>query len=260
MTSEHAPATGFGAALQRYRSARRMSQLDLAGACEVSARHLSFLESGRARPSRDMVLRLGAGLLLPLSVRNALLREAGFAPAFPSSQLNSGAVEPFRAILNEMVAKHAPNPAMLVDRHWSVREMNASAHALLSPLQGGGSESNVVRLITSREAERIIVNLPEVLAEMTARLQLESLEAGLDEEFTELLALLERASARRPHREAPEGRPVLPLIIKHGAHELRFLTAIAHFGTSEDANIRDLRLELLFPADELTRRHIANWS
>ena len=85
-----------------------MSQLDLALTCEVSARHLSFLESGRAQPSRDMVLQLAAGLVLPLGAQNALLQTAGFAPVFPASPLESAALDPFRAILAEMIARHAP--------------------------------------------------------------------------------------------------------------------------------------------------------
>lgn len=261
MSSQQELASTFGAALQRYRGARRMSQLDLATACDVSARHLSFLESGRAQPSRDMVMRLGAGLLLPLSARNALMQAAGFAPAFPASPLDSSDVEPFRAILNEMVAKHAPNPAMLVDRHWTVREANASAQRLLAALQGEAPENNVVRLLTSGpHVGDVIANLPEVLGELFSRVQIEAFEAGDDAELRELLQLLERAMARRPTAETRSGRPVLPLIVNHGERQLRFLTAIAHFGTSEDANIRDLRLELLFPADDDTRAAIAGWA
>lgn len=261
MTSQHDAATGFGAVLQRYRSARRMSQLDLAGVCDVSAKHVSFLESGRAQPSRDMVVRLGAGLLLPLSARNALLQAAGFTHAFPASPLDSQAVEPFRAILNEMIAKHAPNPAMLVDRHWTVQEANTSARTLLAALQGETPETNVVRLLTAGpHVARTVANLPEVLAELTQRLQLEALESGGDPEFSELMTLLERASARYPRADVRAGQPLVPLVINHGATQLRFLTAIAHFGTSEDANIRDLRLELLFPADAHTRASIASWA
>jgi transcriptional regulator with XRE-family HTH domain len=260
MSSQHEIASSFGAALQRYRGARRMSQLDLAVACEVSARHLSFLESGRAQPSRDMVMRLGAGLLLPLSARNALLQAAGFAPAFPASPLDSRDVEPFRAILDEMMAKHAPNPALLLDRHWNVREANASAHRLLGALQSETPEVNVVRLLTSGpHVANLVANLPEVLAELASRVQLEAFEAGDDAELLALMARLEHAMARHPAPEARHGRPVLPFIVNHGEGQLKFLTAIAHFGASEDANIRDLRLELLFPADDATRAAVADW-
>jgi transcriptional regulator with XRE-family HTH domain len=257
MTAQDVAATGFGAVLRRFRSARRMSQLDLANVCEVSARHLSFLESGRAQPSRDMVMQLGAGLLLPLSARNALLLAAGFAPVFPSSPLQSEALGPFRAVLDEMIARHDPNPAFLVDRHWTVREANATARAFLAVLQGDGAEMNIPRLLTTSDrAAQSIANLPEVLGEITSRLQLEALEAGDDPVFADLLAALERACARYPQAGVRPRRPVLPLELDVSGARLRFLSVIAHFGTSEDVTVRDLRLELMFPADGETREAV----
>lgn len=253
-TLKREPST-FAAALRRFRSARRMSQLDLALASDVSSRHLSFLESGRAQPSREMVLQLGAALLLPLQTRNALLRAAGFAPTFPASPLDSELLSPFRAILNEMISRHAPNPAMLVDRHWTVIEANASAAQLLSALSGDSDERNIVRTITSSaSAEAVIDNYAEVLAELHARIQMEALEAGDDPVLTELLAALEGARVRFPQTTAStQRRPLLPLILNTPAGRLSFLSTIAHFGTTEDVTIRDLRLELLFPADDQTR-------
>ena len=245
----------FALALRRFRAARRLSQLDLALSCAVSTRHLSFLESGRAQPSRDMVLHLANGLLLPLGARNALLQAAGFTPAFPASPLDSDALGPFRAILAEMIARHAPNPALLCDRHWSVLDANATARALLAPLHEGPGEMNVVRMLTdSPRAATAIANLAEIIAEMTARIQLESLEAGDDPVLRGLLEGLEAAGARAPHPAATTPRrPVAPLVINTASGQLRFLSTIAHFGTSEDVTVRDLRLELLFPADEVTR-------
>jgi transcriptional regulator with XRE-family HTH domain len=108
-----AEGDAFAALLRRYRAARRMSQLDLALDCEVSARHLSFLETGRAKPSREMVLQIADGLILPLGSRNALLQAAGFAAVFPASPLDSEALGPFRAVLQEMMDRHAPWPAIL---------------------------------------------------------------------------------------------------------------------------------------------------
>ena len=256
-TLKREPST-FAIALRRFRSARRMSQLDLALASDVSSRHVSFLESGRAQPSREMVLQLGAALLLPLQTRNALLRAAGFAPTFPASPLDSELLSPFRAILNEMISRHAPNPAMLVDRHWTVIEANAAAAHLLSALSGEGDERNIVRMITtSAAAVAIIDNYAEVLAELHARIQMEALEAGDDPVFTELLAALESARVRSPQTPPTQRRPLLPLILNTPAGRLSFLSTIAHFGTTEDVTIRDLRLELLFPADDQTRIALA---
>lgn len=249
-------ASPFARALRRFRAARRLSQLDLALTCEVSARHLSFLESGRARPSRDMVLQLAEGLMLPLASRNALLQAAGFAPLFPASPLESAALEPFRAILDEMIARHAPNPALLCDRHWTVLDASPTARALLQPLHAGRGPMNVVRLLTdSPLAPAAIANYPEVLAEMAARIQLEALEAGDDPVLHDLQRALQAATLRHPHRASPlQRRPLAPVVLNAPDAPLSFLSTIAHFGTSEDVTIRDLRLELLFPADDHTRR------
>ena len=245
----------FPGLLRRYRTARRLSQLDLALTCEISARHLSFLETGRASPSREMVVQLSEGLLLPLGARNALLQAAGFATVYPASPLASEALGPFRRILTEMMERHAPYPALLCDRHWNVLDASPAAKALLSALQDDPGEINLIRMLTSSHAaEASIVNLAEMLAEMQGRIQLEALEAADDEVLTGLLSELEAATARHP---LPPGHtlrsPLVPLTLRTAAGELSFLSTIAHFGTSEDVTIRDLRLELLFPADEATR-------
>jgi transcriptional regulator with XRE-family HTH domain len=231
-----------------------LSQLDLALECELSARHLSFLETGRAQPSREMVLRLAAGLMLPLGARNALLQAAGFAAAFPASELDSAALEPLRAALTEMMARHAPFPALLCDRYWSVRDANASAVALLGALNDGSGEVNIVRMLaTSRAARTAIVNYPEVIEEMAARVRLEALEAGDDPVLAELLTTVEAARRDHPASSALPRRPLVPIMIATPAGTLSLLSMIAHFGTSEDVTVRDLRLELFLPADDATR-------
>ncbi len=250
------PETGpFAAALRRARTARRMSQLDLALTCDVSARHLSFLESGRARPSREMVLQLAHGLLLPLGSQNALLQAAGFAPVFPASPLDSAALGPFRAVLDEMIARHSPYPALLCDRHWTILDANPTARALLTPLHDGVGPMNVVRMLTdSPLAPVAIANYPEVLAEMAARIQLEALEAGDDAVLHDLMEALQAAAILHPYRTSTlQRRPLAPVVLRAPGQDLSFLSTIAQFGTSEDVTIRDLRLELLFPADDETR-------
>lgn len=245
---------GFPAALRAARAARRLSQLDLALDCDVSARHLSFLETGRARPSREMVIQLAEGLVLPLGARNALLQAAGYAPVFPASPLDGDALAAFRAVLDEMMARHAPNPALLCDRHWNLIDANPTAHAMLAALADGDGEVNLVRLLTTGpRAAAAIANLPEMLAEMAGRIRLEALEAGNDPVLTELLDDIEAARARYPLAQPAARHPLVPLILNSADGPLGFLSAIAHFGTSEDVTVRDLRLELLFPADAFTR-------
>ena len=247
-------ANAFGAALKRYRKARRMSQLDLALSCNVSTRHLSFLETGRARPSREMVLQLSASLVLPLAARNSLLQVAGFAPVFPASPLTSDVLLPFRQILQDIMDKHAPNPAVLLDRHWTIRDANPTAMALLGGLDTGDGELNLIRLLTDgdRSAE-FVANLPEVVEEMHSRLQLEAIEAGADPILEALITDLEATRARYPVATSRVRKPIVPLIMRTPFGELSFLSTVAQFGTSQDVTIRDLRLELLFPADDVTR-------
>ncbi len=249
-----AESDAFAALLRRFRAARRMSQLDLALECNVSARHLSFLETARAKPSREMVLQISEGLTLPLGSQNALLQAAGFAAVFPASPLDSDALGPFRAVLQEMMDRHAPYPAILCDRHWRVRDANPTAAALLSPLQGETGETSLVRMLTDSPAvEAMIANLPEVIQEMRGRIALEALEAPGDPVLRELLSSLDAASLRHPLAGSVPRRPLLPLIVNTPGGQLSFLSTIAHFGTSEDVTVRDLRLELLFPADDFTR-------
>ena len=251
----------FASALRRHRISRRLSQLELSLEYGISARHLSFLETGRAQPSRDMVMQLADGLMLPLGTRNALLQAAGFSAAFPASQLDSEALKPFREMLSEMISRHAPNPAMLCDRHWNILEANPAAAALLSGLGNGPGPYNAVRILTDNPAASgTIANLPDVLSEMSARIRLEAMGAGDDDVLLDHLAALESACTRHPVEAASPRSPIVPLIVNSPLGQIRFLSTIAHFGTSEDVTVRDLRLELLFPADNATRQALAQFA
>lgn len=246
---------GFPATLRAWRTARGMSQFELAETVGVSTRHLSFLETGRAKPSREMALALAEGLMAPLSARNVLLTQAGFAPHYPATPLDDAALAPLQSILRQMMDRHAPYPAMLCDRHWTIQDANPTARALLSALHGDTGEMNVIRMLTdSPAAPEVIENYGEALAEMHGRIKLEALEAGRDPVLEDLL---NRLTVRMRDFPPPTGmgrRPLVPLIIRSPAGPLRFLTTVAHFGTSEDVTVRDLRLELLFPMDEATRK------
>jgi len=258
-TAQASRPSSFANALRHYRAGRRMSQLDLACISNVSARHVSFLESGRAQPSRDMVMQLAQGLVLPLAARNSLLQAAGFVPAYPASPLDSEALGPFRDVLSEMMAKHAPNPALVCDRHWNLLDANLTAKTLITGLDPMGAEPNLIRLLAEQPmAPDLVANYPQVVHEMTARLQLEALEAGIDPILQSLLQSLERASKAHPYKP-PSGQrsPVVPLIFKTPGEPLSFLSVIAHFGTSEDVTVRDLRLELFFPTNDHTRAAMA---
>lgn len=243
----------FCTLLREWRRARGLSQLELALEADVSARHLSFLESGRAQPSRAMTMQLAQALLLPRAATNALLASAGFAPAFPATPLSAESLAPFRAMLEEMMRRHAPYPALVCDRHWTIIDANDSARALLGPLHDGSSEMNVVRMLCGALASAAIENLGEVLTELWGRIRLEALEAGPDPKNAELLSLLKCAMATATAPETNARRTLVPIRLRTSMGLLSFLSTIAHFGTSEDVTLRDLRLELLFPADEATK-------
>lgn len=244
----------FATALKAARAGRRLSQLALALEAGVSARHLSFLESGRAMPSREMVISLAEALALPLSHRNQLLNAAGFASAYPASPLSSEAIAPFRAILKTMMDNHAPYPALLCDRHWNVLEASPSAAAMLSPLlEGWHGPPNVFRITACHPgAADFIANLPQVLHESLERLALEQSLAGDDPVLADLIAVTRAAAARHPWRTRSRS-PVLPVSYRGPGGLMSFLSVVAQCGTSEDVTVRDLRLELLFPADAATR-------
>jgi transcriptional regulator with XRE-family HTH domain len=252
MAIDQGAGAEFCTLLREWRRARGLSQLELALEADVSTRHVSFLESGRAQPSRAMTMQLAEALLLPRAAINALLASAGFAAAFPATPLSAETLAPFRAMLDEMMRRHAPYPALVCDRHWTIIDANATARALLGPLHDGSDEMNVVRMLCGAPASAAIENLGEVLTEMWGRIRLEAMEAGPDPINAELLSMLKAAITQTPAPPTAARRPIVPIRLRAPGGVLSFLTAIAHFGTSEDITLRDLRLELLFPADEAT--------
>jgi transcriptional regulator with XRE-family HTH domain len=141
-------AFSIGDHLREWRQRRRLSQMDLALDAEISTRHLSFLETGRARPSRDMVLRLAERLEVPLRERNVLLLAAGFAPVFGERRLDDPALAPARAAVDLVLKGHEPYPAVAIDRHWTLVAANAAIPPLLAGVDPGLLEPpvNVLRL------------------------------------------------------------------------------------------------------------------
>lgn len=250
-------ADSFGGLLRASRRGRRLSQLDLALNAEVSQRHLSFLESGRARPSREMVLQLAQALDLPLDARNRLLGAAGFAGLYPRRQLDAEAMAPVRAALERMLALHEPFPAMVVDRAWNLVMANRALPKMFDLLGGmpamatrvGGS--NLLRMTLHPQGLRpYILNFDEVAVHLLARSAHEALQHPvLDDLLKEVLRYpgLPRRS-RNVDGSAPM-LPVLPMRIGLGGVELRLFTTITSFGTPLDVTADELRIENLFPAD-----------
>lgn len=236
--------TEFPNALRTWRKARRFSQLDLALEAEVSARHISFLETGRARPSREMIARLGDALAMPLDARNQMLLHAGFAARYPQRAWDADDMAPIRDAVVHMLRGHEPYPAIALDRLWHLRRMNAPAQALFAML-GVSEGDSLLDLMLSEEMPQVIENWPEVAHHTAQRLRTESAaQGGVDR--------LEQAAGHLSRVPAPRARslgPVVPTIYRSGTMRLALFATIAQFGTPEDLLLDDLKIELFFPAD-----------
>jgi len=255
-----APSTApaIGPLLRDWRQRRRLSQLDLALDAEVSTRHLSFVETGRASPSRDLVLHLAEHLDVPLRERNTLLVAAGFAPAYRATPLQSAEMLSVRAALDIVLSGHEPLPATVVDRRWDLVASNQPANEIIGE---GVAEwlrqppINTMRLALHPEglAPRI-VNFAEYSAHLLLRLKRQRAASGdhtLAELETELLAL-PGVGDPADADPSPRGMLFMPLVLRWGARELRFFSTIATFGTALDITVEELAIEQFFPADAET--------
>lgn len=257
----HSPPLGH--LLRDWRQRRRRSQLDLAGDARISARHLSFIETGRSRPSRGLILHLCELLELPLRERNRLLLAAGFAPHFAESALESVPLQPALEALRRLLQAHDPNPALVVDRHWNLVLANRMAQHLLAGVAPEllQPRCNVLRLtLHPRGLAPSIVNLGEWRAHLLARLR-RLVAIGGD---AQLVALLQELSAYAPlpgedqpggyDSPAPDVLVLFRLRSPHG--ELRLFSTITVFGTPTDITLAELALESFYPADDETARRL----
>jgi transcriptional regulator with XRE-family HTH domain len=246
-----------GELLRQWRERRRLSQLDLALAAETSARHLSFVETGRARPSRDMLLRLAEQLEVPLRERNHLLLAGGYAPVFGQAPLDAPQMAGVREALRKVLVGHEPYPAVVVDRSWNLVDANAAVAALLGSTDPAllAPPANVLRasLHPDGMAPRI-VNLGEWRAHLFGRLRRQVALTG-DPGLAELLDELRAYPCDQPEPEVEVPGPgdvVVPLRLRHGQQELSFLSIMASFGTPLDVTVAELAIESFFPADPAT--------
>jgi transcriptional regulator with XRE-family HTH domain len=256
MTTLAAPL-GVGPLLRRWRDQRRLSQMELALEAEVSTRHLSFVETGRSKPSRDMVVKLAEHLDVPLRERNELLLAAGYAPAYPETSLEDAEMGQVREVVRRLLAAHEPYPAVAVDRRWELVDGNAgvplitagaAAHLLQPPV-------NALRLSLHPEgmAPRI-ANLAEWREHVLGRLRRE-VGVTQDPQLRSLLAELEAYPGGGDDDDATRPGPgaiVVPLRLRHASGELAFMSTITTFGTPLDITVSELSIEAFFPADPHT--------
>ena len=237
-----------------------MSQLELAGAAEVSQRHLSFLETGRSKPSPEMVVHLGRALDLPLRDQNLLLDAAGFAPAFAERGLDDPDLDQVRHVLDTLVAAHGHYPAYVIDRGWDLVLANPIAGlltTLVDPSLPPEVTTNVMRLTMHPDGLRtIIVNWEQSAASLLHRLERELTHSPHNDRLRDLLdeVMAYPGAAELPSRGTlPDGRDlVLPIEIELDGQRLRFFTTITTIGAPFDITLEELRLETLLPADPET--------
>jgi transcriptional regulator with XRE-family HTH domain len=244
----------FGNSLRDWRQRRHLSQLELAGDVDISTRHLSFVETGRAQPSREMVLRLAERLEVPLRERNELLVAAGYAPVYSSRALDDPAMNSARSAVDLILNGHEPYPAILVDRHWNLLAANKAASAFMAGVDPSilGPPANVLRatLHPMGLAPRI-ENLAEWRSHLLTTLARE-LELSADPTLAALLTELRGYPGGEGEPDPQFGGVVVPLRLRTEAGVLSMFTTTTVFGTAMEVTLSELVLEAFYPADEFT--------
>lgn len=250
-----------GDLLREWRRRRRVSQLDLALEAEISAKHVSFVESGRAQPSRDMILRLAEHLQVPLRERNTLLHAAGFAPVYAERSLDDPALAQARTAVDLVLRGHEPFPAIAVDRHWSLVAANAAVRPMLAGVDASLLEPpvNVLRLsLHPKGLAPCIANLSEWRAHLLERLR-RQVDATADRVLVDLLRELREYPipddvTPRPPRDY--AGVVIPFELRTPQGTLAFFGTTTVFGTPIDITLAELAVEAFFPANSETARQL----
>jgi transcriptional regulator with XRE-family HTH domain len=263
MTNE----TTFAERLGWWRRNRGFSQLELAGRAGISQRHLSFLELGRASPSREMVDRLVAAMNVPLRQHNALLLLAGFAPLWRQRELAAPDLAEVKSALDYMLAQQEPYPAVVVDRHWTLLQGTEGAVRLGEFLGGPiapGTPINLADALVAPDVLRpYLINWAEVVRHFIRSVEVDAAADGLIETTALLERLMGYKGVRSALRQAPVkegGGPVLAMHFHKGDTALRLFTTIATLGTPQDITLQELRIESFFPMDDATARILREWA
>lgn len=251
MPAGPAKISPFGQHVRRWRALRRMSQLDLAITAGTTARHLSFIETGRSRPGKDLILRIADALRVPLPERNTLLVAAGFPPAFPVHDLGSPALGPVDRVLENVLRGHEPYPAWVVRQPMTFLRANASAEALFPGLTQLSSRQVVDLWFGPGPFRDRVLNWPQVVQAGLAALR----RAAADTGDPEVIGLLRRAETHAQDHlvsggPQPEPSPVACPVFELGGHTVRTISTVMRFDTAVEVTTSQLRIELMFPADE----------
>jgi transcriptional regulator with XRE-family HTH domain len=258
-----APASPIGTLLQHWRRVRRMSQLALSHEAGVTQRHVSFVETGRAAPSREMVLTLARALEVPLRERNQLLLAAGYAPQYRQSGLDDPSMGRVRDALDRVLAHHEPYPAVVMDRSWDIVNANAPAAAMFAFLldEPAGAPANVVRLMFTA-LRRYVANWERTGEALVQRVHREAV-GGVPDPRTaalleEVLALPGIPAAWRTPDFASTPLPLIPVEFRKAQVRVSYFSLVTTVGTPQDVTLQEIRLEAFFPNDDVTAAH--RWS
>jgi transcriptional regulator with XRE-family HTH domain len=252
----------IGPLLLQWRQLRNKSQLTLANEADVSPRHLCFVETGRARPSREMVLTLARALQVPLREQNALLLAAGFAPLYRETTLEAPELAAARTALDTVLRHHEPLPAVVLDRHWNILKTNSAAQRFFALLLDSkpSASPNVIRMMFDPAGLRPVVKNWELVAEtLIHRVHREAIGGVPD---AETLRLLEQALAfpgvprhfRTADLETPLS-PIVPITFVKGDLTFEYFSMVTTLGTPQDVTLQEIRIECFFPTDEATMRN-----
>lgn len=254
------PNRSFGVLLRHWRAARRLSQLHLALDADISTRHLSCIETGRAQASREMVLRLAEALQVPLRERNALLLAAGYAPLYRQTNLDAPELEAARRAVEFLIAQLEPNPVLVLDRYWNILRMNDGAKRILALFPGCDSVKplNGPRLVFHPQGLRpFIENWEVVAARIIQRVHHEAAGNPSDETLKrfldELLSYPNVPSRWRMLDLDDAPLPFLTINYRWKNSTIRLFSTLTTLGTPLDVALQELRIESFFPADEATR-------
>jgi transcriptional regulator with XRE-family HTH domain len=253
--------TAIGGLLRSWRERRHLSQLELAGAADISARHVSFLETGRSLPSREMLLRLAERLEIPLRERNGLLLSAGYAPMYSERRFDDPALRQARQAIELVLAGHEPYPALAVDRHWTLVSANSALSLLMPGVEPRLLQPpvNVLRLgLHPQGLGPRVDNYEQWRAHVLARLR-HQIDTTADPVLVELLAELEAYPIRgagkgrtEPDDQTDYGGVVVPFRLRTDQGLLSFFGTTTVFGTPLDITLAELAIESFFPADSHT--------
>lgn len=257
-------SSSLGDLLRYWRRVRGMSQLDVSSAAMTTPRHMSFLETGRARASREMVIRLATALEVPLRDRNGLLLAAGFAPLYTDHDLDDPAAERITAAIERILVAHDPLPAVVMNRRWDVQRANEGARCLFTRLLAPHpmpDAPNVLRLMLEPGPVRSgVTNWNEVAPSLLERARREAVGGVLDHDTAELVQQLLDGPDASTFAALPRVvAPLVPVIDVHFSVDstiLRWFSIVSTIGTPVDVTAQELRVEAFFPADDHTER---NW-